>query len=265
MANETSGAGNGDREALRPVPSGTEHYGSHEIELAKNDLVCRALQYAKDCGATIQWPPPGELDGILQSDFWFFVCNAGVHRQAIDAPVQRIEENKKKLMDLMKAILPLLELLRNDTHCRALTALHFENWLTQRHSPPHTIDGAAVAERTRQCLELLAGAIDQSLDRLKTTKTASHKDRGRLIRWALEAMENSGGWWPANPTDEDLTALSVLTGVCLENFDDDFDERQQLAEDVEDGAGSTTHLQGLWRKERKRCADLRLKLLEHSR
>ena len=257
MANNTTGEAKDNTGASVLMPSGNEDYDPLESERAQSDLVCRALQYAKDCGATIQWPPPGELEGILRSEFWFFVYNAGVHRQAPDVPAQRLEENKKKLTELMKAIVPLIELLRNESHMRALSALGFQNWLVQRYTQEQVFDGGIVAERARQCLELLLGATEQTFDRFKSPKAGSRKDRGRLIRWALEEMENSGGWWPANPTDEDLTALSILTGVCLENFEDDFEERQLLAQDTEGGAASTTHLQGLWRKERRRCADLR--------
>ena len=255
MANDTTGETKDNTEAL--MPSGNENYDPLESERAKYDLVRRALQYAKDCGATVQWPPPGELEGILQSEFWFFIFNAGVHRQAPEVPAQRLEENKKKLVELMKAILPLIELLRNESHVRALTALSFDNWLVQRHTQAQAFDGRAVAERARQCLELLLGATEQAFDQSKAPKSASRKDRGRLIRWALEELESSGGWWPANPTDEDLTALSVLTGVCLDNFEDDFEERQRLAQEAGGGAAPATQLEGLWRKERQRCADLR--------
>lgn len=71
MANDTTGETKDNTEAL--MPSGNENYDPLESERAKYDLVRRALQYAKDCGATVQWPPPGELEGILQSEFWFFI------------------------------------------------------------------------------------------------------------------------------------------------------------------------------------------------
>ncbi len=261
MADVKGGAVKGSDVGVEPVFSGNENYEQHERERAQNDLVCRALQYAKGCGAIIQWPPPNELSDVLRSEFWFFVYNAGVHRQATEGAAQRIEESKRKLTELMKTMLPLLELLRNDSHTRALAALNVENWLAQRHAQADRIQGGLLGETTRQCLELLYGAIDQAVDRLRTSKTGPRKDRGRLIRWALEQPENSGGWWPANPTDEDLTALSILTGVYLRTFEDDFDDREKLAQDAAHGSVTITHLQGLWHKERSRCGELRRSML----
>jgi hypothetical protein len=257
MANETSGAVKGSDVGVEPVFSGNENYEPHESGRAQNDFVSRAFQYVKGCGAIVEWPPPNDLGDVLRSEFWFFIYNAGVHRQAAEGTAQRIEESKRKLTELMKTMLPLLELLRNDSHTRALAALHVENWLAQRHAQAQPIHGDLLGETTRQCLELLYGAIEQAVDRLRTSKTGPRKDRGRLIRWALEEPENRGGWWPANPTDEDLTALSILTGVCLETFEDDFDDRDKLAQDAAHGSVTITHLQGLWHKERSRCGELR--------
>ena len=236
-------------------PSGTEGYDPKEAERAQNDLACRALQYAKDCGATIPWPPPCDLENILRSEFWFFIYNAGVHRHTFEGPAHRIEDSKRKLSELVKGMLALVELFRNESYVRALDALCFENWLVQRSLEAEPIAGTVVAERVRQCLELLLGPLEHAFERARGGKGAAHGDRNKLTRWALEQPENSGGWWPANPTDEDLTALSVLTGVYLQNFEDDFDNRQELVDEA--GGAETTQLKALWRRERKRFGEVR--------
>jgi len=149
-------------------------------------------------------------------------------------------------------------LLQNEAHQRALGAVSFENWLVQRFGQAQPFNGGYVAERVRQCLELVLGPLEHAFDRAKASRSLAHTDRGKLIHWALEQAENSGGWWPANPTDEDLTTLSILTGVYLDNFEDDFDCRQQLVEEAEPGgAAPPTHAKVLWRRERKRWSDLR--------
>jgi hypothetical protein len=246
----------GINEPSAPTPSGNERYDRNEGERAQHDLMCRAIQYANDCGAAVQWPPPGKLESILQSEFWFVIYNAGVHRHAFEGPAHRVEDNKRKLTEVVKAMVPLVELLRDEPHTRALGALSFENWLVKVHSENQPFDGGQVAERMHQCIELLLGPLEHAFERAKGSKTLAHTDRGKLIRWALEQGESSGGWWPSNPTDEDLTVLSILTGVFLDNFEDDFDNRVELAV----GTGATpepTHLEGLWRRERKRWGDLR--------
>jgi hypothetical protein len=239
------------------APSGNDNYARGESERAQADLASRALRYARDCGANFEWPPPGELEAILRSDFWFFVYNAAVHRHTFEGAANRAEDTKKRLSELVKVILPLVELLRNEAHARALGALGFENWIVQRFAQAEPIAGELVAERTRQCLELLVGPLEHAFDRTRSTKAAPSSDRHKLTRWALEQAEGRGGWWPANPTDEDLTVLSILTGVYLQNFEDDFDARQQLAEEAASSSGAASHLDALWRRERRRFSDVR--------
>ncbi len=255
MPNVMPGAATEGAETTTLKPSDSEDYGRNEAERAQHDLASRALQYARDCGATIPWPPPNDLEGILMSEFWFFVYNACVHHHSFEGPAHRVEDNKRKLSELVKVMLPLVELLRNESHSRALGALGFSNWLTQRFSDASPISGELLAERLRQCLELLLGPLEHAFERTKAARGAAHGDRHALIQWALDQSENSGGWWPSNPTDEDLTALSVLTGVYLQNFEDDFDNRTELVEQA-GGAPATTQLKALWRNERRRYADL---------
>src|SRR5512142_2366517 len=91
------------------APSADENYARDEGERAQNDLAFRALRYAKDCGATFEWPPPSDLENILRSDFWYVICNAAAHRRVFEGPAQRVEDTKKRLSELVKTMLPLLE------------------------------------------------------------------------------------------------------------------------------------------------------------
>jgi len=252
MEKDTSDAESSNKGANDPLLSSNQNYTRQESERARQDLHNLALQHAKRRGANIE-PPSNCKAPIYLSDFWFFIDQATRGCRFVRFSAQSLDQSRKRLTELKKSIVPLLELLGSEQHKQALLSLNFENGLIELPSVEQHTKGALLAECGRECLDQLRDEIDMKLERLRAPKSAPRGNRGRLIRWALGEPVGGGGWWPTTPTDDDLAALSILTGVASKEFESDFNKRQQLASVAGRGSPSTTHLQGLWDSERRRC------------
>jgi hypothetical protein len=226
----------------------THSYADDEIGRAKRDFRLWALKHAAELGANTDLTRD-PID-MLQSTFWHFVVF-----EATPKPVERTTK-VDTLPGLKRAIVEVLNQLKASASELENVPGFFEmiemrnSGIVTRKSPQCVFDAA-------NALNLLLCEIETRSNAKKIPRSAPRKARGQLVRNALRFPARAGGWWPAEPSSTDMAALSILTSVAFNEFEDDFAKRRTLARQAAGGRGQpVSDLKALICNEEKRCHGL---------